>query len=895
MRRHLPAMLVCALVLALAAPVSLAASDIPKDVKKALDEVISKRIKDAKKKGDDGRTIARGQSSKNYIATEDGYRVAFYEDKIYDDKERKWHRYELQLTGSGTDWSIANEKEVAVVEGFVRRVPGDEGFHSFTKMNFEEQGLKISSGPGTLIVEKSGDDIDLIHFASDSLTYEYEPPVKADYYDMKKVLDVAKTDIGDKYWLEEPVRGWLTCTPPRCEKMLGEVFEGLQEVPKSKVNADLVELHDEVTQEEETARDKNNYRGFTARYREKDGEDYYQIRVADSFRDGDNSPGAWIQMNYDKLNPREVGFGIPNYRFPMFSYHSDATRAANVDPRQLSLRPDKGARMYDITKVDGQVDLGLEEPTKMTGDVTFRVRAHQPMDRLNFFVSLLPTSIDTVESLDRKAPIKVKLVTDSDGNELTWAQFAPWLGTIFLDKEMQPGELVDIRMVWDNDQGIRDQNYAFKAVPRGGWFPLLRIFDLVEDFQLTVRTEEKFKVLGIGKEMSNTVEDGIRTTKWKAHNPVTFPSMVYGQYVAEPSRVKAYKLDGTEIPVVMHVDEVAMREWDLTRADLRKLADEAANSINLFSKIMNVDYPFSKLDLVNDPVPAFYGQAPSSLIYFGQAVFLTMGEISAGGGGRGDLSRLSRFLRSVCAHEVGHQWWGSSTSNANSQNYWFVESLAEYASAMYLEAAYGPKEYEHQVKEWRDTVLQADAMTSIWNADQMWGGNARQALIYNKGPLAMHMLRETFGEAKFLQFFRTLAQSLAGKQIVTRDIQTVAEAVYGGNMEWFFDQWIRGVGLPKITYNLDHRKTEDGKYLVEGKIRQELVMGEDDTVVEGAAYRALIPVLVKMKGGDEHEQFVLLDADSETDVRFSVPGEPRRIYVNYNTELLAKKVEEGAF
>ena len=51
-----------------------------------------------------------------------------------------------------------------------------------------------------------------------------------------------------------------------------------------------------------------------------------------------------------------------------------------------------------------------------------------------------------------------------------------------------------------------------------------------------------------------------------------------------------------------------------------------------------------------------------------------------------DATGIAKFLKSVVAHEVGHQWWGSRVSNANDRNYWFVESLAEYSSALCLEA-----------------------------------------------------------------------------------------------------------------------------------------------------------------------------------------------------------------
>jgi len=52
-------------------------------------------------------------------------------------------------------------------------------------------------------------------------------------------------------------------------------------------------------------------------------------------------------------------------------------------------------------------------------------------------------------------------------------------------------------------------------------------------------------------------------------------------------------------------------------------------------------------------------------------------------------TNISRFKEEVVAHEVGHQWWGGLVANANRRHYWFVESLAEYSAALYVEALAG--------------------------------------------------------------------------------------------------------------------------------------------------------------------------------------------------------------
>jgi len=113
------------------------------------------------------------------------------------------------------------------------------------------------------------------------------------------------------------------------------------------------------------------------------------------------------------------------------------------------------------------------------------------------------------------------------------------------------------------------------------------------------------------------------------------------------------------------------------------------------------------------------------------------------------------------------------------------------------------------------------------------------AAVYAKGPYAFHMLRETFGDEKFFGFLRQLAAALSGREAVTRDIQQVAERAFGGvgqdgqsynvDLEWFFDQWIRGIGIPELRMTVENRQTEDGAYLVDGKIRQLFCAGRHDS------------------------------------------------------------------
>jgi aminopeptidase N len=133
------------------------------------------------------------------------------------------------------------------------------------------------------------------------------------------------------------------------------------------------------------------------------------------------------------------------------------------------------------------------------------------------------------------------------------------------------------------------------------------------------------------------------------------------------------------------------------------------------------------------------------------------------------------------------------------------------------------------------------------------------------------MLRSTFGDEKFFQLLKELAHTLAHKEIVTRDMQDVMEKVVGGNMDWFFDQWIRGVGTPQYAIFWKKRKNEEGKWIVEGSIKQRVVMGEDKTELKGVYYRGVAPLtFVDLNGRETKSAKPMLVQGAETPFKLIV-------------------------
>src|SRR6202023_4134758 len=114
-----------------------------------------------------------------------------------------------------------------------------------------------------------------------------------------------------------------------------------------------------------------------------------------------------------------------------------------------------------------------------------------------------------------------------------------------------------------------------------------------------------------------------------------------------------------------------------------------------------------------------------------------------------------------------------------------------------------------------------------------------EEVIYGKGAWVIHMLRELLRQpsaknpdARFFALLHTLVTKYAYRALSTPDCQHEVEAVMtpsmdldgGHSMEWFFEQWVRGTGVPRYRVEFSVHNTEKG-FLGRGKLYQEHLPG----------------------------------------------------------------------
>ena len=170
------------------------------------------------------------------------------------------------------------------------------------------------------------------------------------------------------------------------------------------------------------------------------------------------------------------------------------------------------------------------------------------------------------------------------------------------------------------------------------------------------------------------------------------------------------------------------------------------------------------------------------------------------------MDRRSLLDRNVVSHELMHQWFGDKITCRDWQNIWLNEGFASYGEAIYQESLGGKTGYQ----SYMNTIFASKAKLasgSVYAQDvssvNAIFGAAGYNKYYAKGAWVVHMLRGVLGDSTFFKGMKAyVASPAAYSTAVTEDYQRVMEQTSGRNLNYFFKQWIYGVGYPKYSYSV---------------------------------------------------------------------------------------------
>jgi aminopeptidase N len=232
--------------------------------------------------------------------------------------------------------------------------------------------------------------------------------------------------------------------------------------------------------------------------------------------------------------------------------------------------------------------------------------------------------------------------------------------------------------------------------------------------------------------------------------------------------------------------------------------------------------------------------------------------------------------RGPVVHEVAHQWWGNAVTERDWDDVWLSEGFATYFTHLYTEQFSGRDEFVRGLKRDIETIVQAQLKAPEQavihrNIDDMRGVLNR--FVYQKGGWVLHMLRGTIGTEPFWEGIREYYARYRNQNASTDDLRQVMEQVSGRDLQWFFDQWLRRPGMPKLSGTWSY---DAGKQQVRLDLRQ---------TQSGAPYRLPLEIAI-----DARVHRVELTGARAT---FTLPadGEPASVAVDPSTWVLLEGVE----
>jgi hypothetical protein len=152
------------------------------------------------------------------------------------------------------------------------------------------------------------------------------------------------------------------------------------------------------------------------------------------------------------------------------------------------------------------------------------------------------------------------------------------------------------------------------------------------------------------------------------------------------------------------------------------------------------------------------------------------------------------FNYGIVAHEAAHQWFGDNVTCATWADIWLNEGFAsysEYLARLYLlpnTAAQELSDMHAAAKQEVGSVYVNDT-TSV---NRIFSSS----LTYNKGAAAIRVLHYLLGDSMFYKVCKTYQTRFANGNANTQDFNNLVNELSGKNYDFYFEQWIYGVGFP---------------------------------------------------------------------------------------------------
>ena len=316
--------------------------------------------------------------------------------------------------------------------------------------------------------------------------------------------------------------------------------------------------------------------------------------------------------------------------------------------------------------------------------------------------------------------------------------------------------------------------------------------------------------------------------------------------------------------------DVALETWvppGTDEATARRATGHTAEMLAFFAEATGVAYPY----------PVYRQLYVQRFMYGGMenttATIMHRDQLFPG-----RLAAIERRAESVVAHELAHQWYGDLLTCQNWREMWLNEGFATFFGALWSEHQDGPERYAQRIASYGSGVRGADDRVANPLVPRFFANPGGKANPYSKGAAVLHSLRVMLGDDAFFAAIADYTRSHQDGLVETEDLRRAMEVAYGGDLDWFFDQWVYLAGHPKLKV----RHTVDAEA---GRVRVSIAQTQD---VAGIVPRFVLPIeiLIVTSEGSRLERLWL--EDESVAASWELHGELIHVAVDPRGGLLAE-------
>ncbi|NOZ04956.1 MAG: M1 family metallopeptidase [Chloroflexi bacterium] len=326
-------------------------------------------------------------------------------------------------------------------------------------------------------------------------------------------------------------------------------------------------------------------------------------------------------------------------------------------------------------------------------------------------------------------------------------------------------------------------NYSDGILTLANWYPILAISDK-DGWHLPPVSEEGDAVFSEAALYHVILHTDIGVTPvstgQQIHKYVTpWGDMVY-EMVSGPTR---------DFMLVLSKDlKVARQDEEGVLVNTYYLPKDAAASANVLNFTVTAlrtyqdlfgAYPYRELDVVDVPLNRAAGVEYPGMFLIGRNLYQNEGD---------------PFLEFAVAHETAHQWWYAIVGNDVINAPWLDEALANYSAALYMEKAHGSAGLQQTLDNWEQIL-------NRWKSDHpdepvaqplsefKGREDAYSVIVYVKGALFFHALREKIGDQAFFESLKQYYQAHRYGIAQPADLLQVFETTSGQDLGDLYQEW----------------------------------------------------------------------------------------------------------